>query len=166
VPFNMPPNWPTPPAGWQPPPGWSPDPSWPPAPPGWQFWTDNHGPKRPGMVTTMRNRWKSLTAQRLPFNFGTVRGRLRATVETLANVANPARAGYAIAALTGLSMFGFLFVALRFTPQWTGDGWLWQGLWPLLAMLAGLLIGIVGVIGVRRWDNARWRKYAAVSGTQ
>jgi len=36
--FNLPPGWPTPPAGWQPQPGWQPDPSWPAAPAGWEFW--------------------------------------------------------------------------------------------------------------------------------
>jgi collagen type III alpha len=36
--FNVPPNWPPPPAGWTPPPGWRPDPTWLPAPDGWQWW--------------------------------------------------------------------------------------------------------------------------------
>lgn len=166
MPFNMPPNWPAPPAGWEPPPGWTPDPSWPPAPPGWQFWTDTHGPKPPGAVVAIRKWWKSLTAQRLPFSLDTVTNRLRAAVEALDGVVNPARAGYAIAAVTGLSMFGWLFTTLRFTPQWTGDGWLWQGFWPVLTMLAGLLIGLVGVVGVRRWDKARWQRHSAGSGTR
>jgi hypothetical protein len=38
VPFNPPPGWPQPPAGWYPPAGWEPDPSWPEPPPGWQMW--------------------------------------------------------------------------------------------------------------------------------
>src|SRR4051794_35962854 len=42
--FNSPPGWPTPPAGWVPPTTWRPDPSWPPAPPGWQFWVEEHAP--------------------------------------------------------------------------------------------------------------------------
>jgi collagen type III alpha len=36
--FTVPPEWPSPPAGWVPPPGWRPDPSWPSAPEGWQWW--------------------------------------------------------------------------------------------------------------------------------
>jgi collagen type III alpha len=36
--FNLPPGWPTPPAGWEPWSGWAPDPEWPPAPPGWHYW--------------------------------------------------------------------------------------------------------------------------------
>ncbi|GAA0472468.1 hypothetical protein Aca07nite_75010 [Actinoplanes capillaceus] len=36
--FVVPPDWPTPPAGWYPPDGWRPDPAWPPAPAGWQWW--------------------------------------------------------------------------------------------------------------------------------
>lgn len=38
MPFNPPPGWPQPPAGWVPPPGWKPDPSWPELPDGWQLW--------------------------------------------------------------------------------------------------------------------------------
>jgi RsiW-degrading membrane proteinase PrsW (M82 family) len=36
--FNVPPGWPSVPAGWQPPAGWTPDPSWPPAPADWEYW--------------------------------------------------------------------------------------------------------------------------------
>ncbi|GAA2405846.1 hypothetical protein GCM10009856_13280 [Mycolicibacterium llatzerense] len=39
--FNPPPSWPVP-RGWHPSPEWEPDPEWPPAPPGWQFWVDEH----------------------------------------------------------------------------------------------------------------------------
>lgn len=41
MPYNPPPNWPTPAPGWAPDKDWSPDPSWPPAPPGWQFWVSD-----------------------------------------------------------------------------------------------------------------------------
>ncbi|GGN81462.1 hypothetical protein GCM10010112_57940 [Actinoplanes lobatus] len=41
--FVVPPDWPTPPAGWYPPDGWRPDPAWSPAPAGWQWWVPAWG---------------------------------------------------------------------------------------------------------------------------
>lgn len=41
--FNVPPNWPSPPAGWVPPSDWRPDPSWGPAPDDWVFWVGDNG---------------------------------------------------------------------------------------------------------------------------
>lgn len=52
--FNVPPNWPPPPAGWVPPSGWMPDPTWGPAPEGWTFWVrdDSAVPKKSHPVLT------------------------------------------------------------------------------------------------------------------
>lgn len=46
--FNVPPNWPSPPAGWVSPSDWRPDPSWGPAPDDWTFWVwdDSAVPKK------------------------------------------------------------------------------------------------------------------------
>lgn len=63
---------------------------------------------------------------------------------------------YGAAALVGAVLFGWLFVTLRFTPAWTYDGWMWRGAWPVLAMLAGLALVTAGVLGVLRWNHARW----------
>lgn len=73
---------------------------------------------------------------------------------------NPARLGYGCAGLMGLWLFCWLFVSLRFDSHWNYHGWLWHGYWPVLAMLAGATLAAVGVIGVRRWDNTRWRRRA------
>jgi len=49
--FNAPPEWPAPPdEEWKPPRGWTPPESWPPAPPGWAFWTNEHGRRVPGPI--------------------------------------------------------------------------------------------------------------------
>lgn len=79
-------------------------------------------------------------------------------VAAVGRLVNPIRLGYAAATVAGVMLFGWLFSTLRFTTQWNYGGWLWQGIWPVAAMLAGLVIGLTGIIGVHRWDHARWRR--------
>ena len=132
--YNPPPNWPSPPPGWEPIRDWKPDPSWPPAPPGWEFWVAEPSG---------------------------LRSRSRRVATVLVRLVNPIRVGYGCAGLIGAVVFGWLFVALRFDAQWNYEGWLWRGVFPLLVMLVGLTAGVIGAIGVRRWDYGRWQQRGA-----
>lgn len=51
MPFNAPPNWPTPPTGWTPGPDWTPPTEWGPAPDGWDFggWQPTEPPSSRGI---------------------------------------------------------------------------------------------------------------------
>jgi hypothetical protein len=56
----------------------------------------------------------------------------------------------------GAALFGWVFVAIRFSEQWNYGGWMWRGFWPVVAMMAGLGLILVGAAGIWRWGSERW----------
>lgn len=185
MPFNVPPNWPAPPHGWEPDRSWRPDPSWPPAPQGWQFWTEDttvdqsvwtpdlHTPAPP--ITVQINGIRNAAAESLSPARGliaTARQRgtyaARRVAHTTTRFLNPIRLLLIAIAVAGLYLFIRVFVALRFTPRWNYEGWMWHGMWPLLGMFAGIVAAVIGAAGARRWDHGRWtaRKLSRRSAAQ
>jgi hypothetical protein len=85
----------------------------------------------------------------------------RRGAEVLIVHVNPIRLGYGLTAVVGGALFGWFFALLRLSPNWIYEGWLWGGAMPVVAMFVGVAIGIVGAVGVRRWDHARWLRWRA-----
>ncbi|WP_286171777.1 hypothetical protein [Mycobacterium sp. BK086] len=85
----------------------------------------------------------------------------RRGTEVLIVYVNPIRLGYALTAAVGVALFGWFFALLRLSPNWIFEGWLWGGVMPVVAMFVGVAVGIVGAVGVRRWDHARWLRWRA-----
>ncbi len=71
---------------------------------------------------------------------------------------NPPRALYAAAAVAGTALFLWMFILVRFSSEWTFGGWMWRGVWPVLAMCVGLVVAVAGAARARRWNYTRWTR--------
>jgi hypothetical protein len=87
------------------------------------------------------------------------RDRMSTLVAAANRVVNPIRVLYGATAVAGLTLFGWMFTTLRFNPEWNFDGWMWRGVWPVLALVCGLVLGVAGIAGTRRWDHRRWVRH-------
>lgn len=71
-------------------------------------------------------------------------------------VVNPPRALYTAAAVAGAALFVWTFILVRFNSAWTFSGWMWDGVWPIAAMGAGLAVAVAAGVRAWQWDYARW----------
>lgn len=85
-----------------------------------------------------------------------MRGYARAAANVARVMVNPPRVLYAAAAAAGAALFLWMFILVRFTSEWTLSGWMWRGMWPVLAMCVGLTVAISGTLRARWWSYSRW----------
>lgn len=69
---------------------------------------------------------------------------------------NPPRALYASSAVASVALFLWMFLLVRFSSEWTFGGWMWRGMWPVVAMCVALLVAVAGAARARWWNYARW----------
>ncbi|MDT5093855.1 MAG: hypothetical protein QOH60_3218 [Mycobacterium sp.] len=73
--------------------------------------------------------------------------------------ANPIRAAFAALTIAGLVLFFPNFLGIRLDDRWPWEGWLCRGGWPVVWLLAGVVLVAIGALGIRIWTYDKWQNW-------